>query len=88
VASARTAIETTGIQARDGWRIRETAAARLRFIDHPLAWRAAWTWKAPQANLFDLLSGLYESTHPVEVCKEMRERVCSRRTRPANVFWA
>ncbi len=74
VACARTAIETTGIQARDGWRIRETAAARLRFIDHPLAWRAALDLESTQANLFDLLSGLYESTHPVEVCKEMRER--------------
>ncbi|MCE5310165.1 MAG: hypothetical protein LLG20_21225 [Acidobacteriales bacterium] len=74
VADAQTAIETTGSQARDGWRIRETAAARLRFIDHPLAWRAALDLSGTQANLFDLLAGLLESAHPVEACKEMRER--------------
>jgi hypothetical protein len=74
VAGARTAIETTGTQTRDGWRIRETAAARLRFIDHPLAWRATLDLVGAQANLPDLLFGLYESAYPVEVCKEMRQR--------------
>lgn len=75
VAEARSAIETTNIQAQGGWQIRDRAAARIRYVDHPLAWRAALDLEGTQANLPDLLSGLYESAHPAQVCKLMRERI-------------
>ncbi len=75
VAEARSTIETTGVEVRNGFEIRQQAAERLRYIDHPLAWRAALDLEGSQANLPGLLSGLYESAHPTEVCKLMHERI-------------
>ena len=58
-----------------GYQDRVTAARRLRFLQHPLAWEAAMAHYGVEPGSNDLLFGLWEAPRSAEVCALMRRRL-------------
>ncbi len=71
IAEANTVLETRDVDYQKA----QTAARRLRFLQHPLAWKAALAHLGNSPSSNDLLFGMWESSRPAEVCALMRARL-------------
>jgi hypothetical protein len=75
LAKAVAVLDSPQGNERGAFERRMTAARRLRYLQHPLAWEASIEHLGPEPGSNDLLFGLFESPRSAAVCALMQKRV-------------